>query len=198
MTNENDNIQSVCVYCGSSNDVDETYKVAAEALGRSLAQNNMRVVFGGGNVGLMGIVASSALAEGGEVYGIIPSHIAEKENAHTTLTKLDVVETMHERKQMMVDNSDAFVILPGGLGTMDEFFEIITWWQLGLHNKPIIIANIDGYWQLLIDLVEHLIAKSFARQSDRDHMKVAQTVEDVLGLLVGQKREDGQTKSNLI
>lgn len=191
-------ISGVCVYCGSSENVDQAYKDAAEALGRGLAHGHMRVVFGGGNVGLMGIVASSALAAGGEVHGIIPHHIADKERAHNTLTKLDKVDTMHERKQIMVDNSDAFVILPGGLGTMDEFFEIITWHQLGLHKKPIIIANIEGYWQPLVDLIDHLIAKGFAPESDREHIRVVNTVDEVLAVLQGTSVDEAAAKSDLI
>lgn len=159
--------------------MDEVYRTAAGELGALLADNKIRLVFGGGRVGLMGLVSDSALAHGGEVTGIIPAHIAGKEIAHSGLTELHVVETMHERKQMMVDRSDAFIILPGGLGTMDEFFEVFTWWQLGLHDKPIIIVNVAGYWTKLLQLIDHLIDKNFARPGDRQYLCVIDTVAEV-------------------
>ncbi len=170
---------NICVYCGSSQHVDDAFKQAAAETGKILAENGMGVVYGGGHVGLMGIVADHALAAGGEVIGIIPAHIADKEVAHKSLTELHVVKTMHERKQMMVDRSDAFVILPGGLGTMDEFFEIFTWWQLGLHDKPVILVNINGYWDSLLTLIDHIIAQGFARKTDRDFLNVVATVDDL-------------------
>lgn len=190
------NIKSVCVYCGSSNQVDQDFKDAAAVLGKSLAENGMRTVYGGGHVGLMGIVADTAIQNGGEVIGIIPRHIADKEVAHTSLTELHVVETMHERKQMMVDNADAFLILPGGLGTMDEFFEIFTWWQLGLHDKPIIVVNLKGYWTPLIKLIENIVAEGFARAADLNHMIVVDDINDVQDALANAKSEtiDPQTK----
>ena len=176
-------VKSVCVYCGSSGQVDEIFKQSATALGKIFAEAGIRVVFGGGRVGLMGLVSDAAMMHGGTVIGIIPEHIAEKEIAHSGLTELHVVESMHERKQMMVDRADAFVILPGGLGTMDEFFEILTWWQLGLHDKPIVIANIDGYWTPLLALIDNIIDHKFARQSDREYLSVVDRVEDILDAL---------------
>ena len=191
-------IKSVCVYCGSSNNVDQAYKDAAESLGRELAENNYNLVYGGGNVGLMGIAASAALASGGEVHGIIPGHIADREVAHRTLTKLDVVDTMHERKQMMVDNSDAFIIMPGGLGTMDEFFEIVTWRQLGLHDKPVIIVNVKGYWNDLVALINHLISEGFARPADMDHLTIVDAPEEVVEALKNARPEQISSRSGLI
>lgn len=190
------NIKSVCVYCGSSNNVDKDFKDAAAALGKILAENGMSTVYGGGHVGLMGIVADTAITTGGKVIGIIPKHIADKEIAHTGLTQLHVVDSMHERKQMMVDRSDAFLILPGGLGTMDEFFEIFTWWQLGLHDKPIIIVNLKGYWTPLIKLVENIVTEGFAREADLNHMIIVDDVSDVPEALANAKSEtvDPQTK----
>ena len=176
-------VESVCVYCGSSDHVDQVYKDSAHHLGTLLGSKNIRVVYGGGNVGLMGTVANAALDAGGEVYGIIPSHIADKEVAHHELTKLDVVGSMHERKQLMVDNSDAFVILPGGLGTMDEFFEALTWWQLGLHDKQIIIANIAGYWDPLLSLIDHIVEHKFARGVDQTYLSIVDSIEDVMEAL---------------
>jgi uncharacterized protein (TIGR00730 family) len=154
---------SICVYCGSAADVAQSYKDAAVLLGRLAGEQGIEIVYGGGRVGLMGLVADAALAAGGKVTGIIPRHIVEMEVAHRTLSELIIVETMHQRKRMMVDRSDAFVILPGGLGTLDEAFEILTWKQLQLHDKPIVIANIDGYWDPLLTLVRHGVDEGFVR-----------------------------------
>ncbi len=189
-------IKSVCVYCGSSVNVDDTFKKASKDLGVIMAQENLRLVFGGGHVGLMGIVSDAVLENGGEVIGIIPDHIAEKEIAHSGLTELHVVETMHERKQMMVDRSDAFIIMPGGLGTMDEFFEIFTWWQLGLHDKPIIIINVEGYWTPLLSMLDNIIDHKFARTDDRDYLCVIDGVDEVIQALARapQEKISAQTK----
>ncbi len=189
-------ISSVCVYCGSSAQVDESFKAAATKLGNIIAGQGLKLVYGGGRVGLMGLVSDAVIKAGGSVTGIIPGHIADKEVAHTELTELHVVKTMHERKQMMVDQADAFLILPGGLGTMDEFFEIFTWWQLGLHGKPIIIVNVDGYWTKLLDLIDHIISENFARPADREYLCVVDRVEDVLDALekAPRKAMDVKTK----
>jgi uncharacterized protein (TIGR00730 family) len=171
---------SICVYCGSSADVAQSYKDAAVHLGREAGERGVEVIYGGGRVGLMGLVADAALAAGGKVTGIIPRHILEWEVAHQTLTELIVVENMHQRKMMMFERSEAFVILPGGLGTLDETFEILTWKQLGLHNKPIIVANIDGYWDGLLALVRHGVDEGFIRQR---HARLFIEVGDVAGIL---------------
>ncbi len=154
---------SVCVYCGSSANVAPAYRSAAAALGRKLGDAGVTVVYGGGRVGLMGLVADAALAAGGKVVGVIPRHIAEMEVAHRTLTELIVVDSMHERKRLMADRSEAFLILPGGLGTLDEAFEILTWKQLGLHDRPVVIVNLDGYWDPLIALIRHAAREGFVR-----------------------------------
>ena len=172
-------IEYVCVYCGSSSNVDETYKEAATKLGALLANEDWGVVYGGGKVGLMGLVADSALKNNANVIGIIPSHIKEREVQHEELTELHVVDTMHVRKQMMVDRSQAFVILPGGLGTLDEFFELLTWKQLGLHDKPIIIVNMKGYWDQMIGLMKHIADEGFMRPEDMSMFIVVETVEEV-------------------
>ena len=138
------NIQSVCVYCGSASDGPESHRNAAAQLGAALAENNIRLVFGGGHVGLMGIAADAALAAGGEVIGVIPDFLRDRELGHEGCDDLIVTPSMHSRKQKMAELSDGFAILPGGLGTLDEAFEIITWKQLNLHDKPIVIADIDG------------------------------------------------------
>lgn len=165
-------------------------------MGAVIGRNNMKLVYGGGRVGLMGLVADATLEHGGEVLGIIPNHIKEREVDHPGLTELRVVDTMHERKQLMVDHADAFVILPGGLGTMDEFFEIMTWRQLGLHDKPIVIVNVDGFWNPLLTLIDALIAAGFARSGDRDGLVIVDKVDDVLKALerTPSERLDPQTK----
>lgn len=172
-------IQSVCVYCGSSSRVDQMYKDAASNLGRMIADNGWNVVYGGGRVGLMGLVADSALAAGGKVFGVIPKHIQAREIDHTELTELHIVDSMHIRKQMMVDRADAFVILAGGLGTLDEFFELLTWKQLGLHDKPIVMVNIDGYWDKMIEAIEHIADKKFMRNEDLGMYQIVNSVEEV-------------------
>ncbi len=171
---------SICVYCGSAADVAQTYRDSAVLLGRLAGEHGIEIVYGGGRVGLMGLLADAALAAGGKVTGIIPSHIVEMEVAHRTLTELIVVDTMHERKQMMADRADAFAILPGGLGTLDEAFEILTWKQLGLHAKPIVIANIDGYWGPLMALLRHAVDKGFIRSA---HAELFMEVTEIEALL---------------
>jgi uncharacterized protein (TIGR00730 family) len=173
----------VCVYCGSSNLVAQSFKSSAHSIGTKLAQRGTRVVYGGGHVGLMGIVADSVLKAGGTVIGIIPEHIRAQEVQHNGLTELHVVPDMHTRKRMMVERADAFVILPGGLGTLDETFEILTWKKLKLHNKPVIIFNQDGYWDEMIALIDKTIAEGFSQPADRVLFKVATSVEDLFALL---------------
>ena len=172
-------IKNVCVYCGSSSNVDEAFKEAATKLGKLIASEKWGVVYGGGRVGLMGLVADSALQNGAYVTGIIPSHIEEREVQHDELSELHVVDTMHVRKQMMVDRSQAFVILPGGLGTLDELFELLTWKQLGLHDKPIVIVNMNGYWQKMLDATQNIANEGFMRQEDLTMFTVVQSVDEV-------------------
>lgn len=191
-------IKSVCVYCGSSSKVDEKYKQAARDVGRLIAERGWVTVYGGSATGLMGLTADAALAAGGEVIGAIPSFLHEREVQHTGLTELHVVDTMHERKQKLVDLSDGFVILPGGLGTMDEFFEILTWRQLGVHDKPIVVVNLDGYWDSLKALVDKIVESGFARESDRDQVQFAARVEDVPELLLSAPPSDKDLQSKWI
>ncbi len=172
-------INKVCVYCGSSARVDQVYKDAAVELGQTIAANGWGVVYGGGRVGLMGLVADSALSSGAEVFGIIPRHIQSREIEHTDLTELVIVDTMHVRKQMMVDRADAFVILAGGLGTLDEFFEILTWKQLGLHDKPVVVVNINGYWDKMIEAIRHIASEKFMREEDLTAFCVVNSVAEV-------------------
>lgn len=174
---------SVCVYCGSSSRVAEVFKNAAHALGDGLARRGIQLVYGGGRVGLMGIAADAALAAGGHVVGIIPDHLQTAEVEHVGLSELHVVDSMHTRKRMMVERSDAFIVLPGGLGTLDEAFEILTWKQLRLHDKPVVIVDIDGYWRPLRGLIDHMVAEGFARDESRALFTVVEEVDAVFPAL---------------
>ena len=174
---------SVCVYCGSSNLVAQKFKDSAQAVGLGLAQRHLGIVYGGGHVGLMGIVADSAMKAGAKVIGIIPEHIRAQEVQHEGLTELHVVPDMHTRKRMMVERADAFVILPGGLGTLDECFEILTWKKLKLHNKPIIIFNQDGFWDTMIALIDATIREGFSQPADRALFQVVTSVEEMFATL---------------
>ncbi|MFD1343098.1 LOG family protein [Litorisediminicola beolgyonensis] len=156
---------SVCVYCGSRDGSDPAYAEAADALGRGLAERDWRLVYGAGDVGLMGRVARAAQDAGGETFGVIPTHLLQLEVGKTDLTRFVVTETMHERKKVMVMNADAVMVLPGGAGTLDEFFEVLTWRQLGLHDKPILVLDIAGFWAPLRALVDHVVAQGFAGES---------------------------------
>jgi uncharacterized protein (TIGR00730 family) len=177
-------LRSVCVYCASSSRGPESHKDAARALGRLLAENNIRLVFGGGHVGLMGVVADATLAAGGEVTGVIPGFLRDLELAHDGCDEMIVTESMHSRKLKMAELSDAFIILPGGLGTLDESFEIITWRQLGLHDKPIVVLDLDGYWQPLQALVDHIAANNYMRPNDDAPLyRMVERIDDVLPAL---------------
>lgn len=159
--------ESVCVFAGSSPGARSSYAVAARALGSTLAAAGTRTVFGGASVGLMGAVADAALAAGGEVVGVIPEHLVAHEVAHPSLDMLEVVATMHDRKRRMADLADAFVVLPGGLGTLEEAFEVLTWTQLALHEKPLGFLNVDGYFAQLSDFLDHAAAERFVREEHR-------------------------------
>ena len=157
--------KSVCVYCGSRPGNDPEYMSQAHAIGESLARENWRLVYGAGDVGLMGAVARAAQVAGGKTFGVIPEHLVKWEVGKTDLTQYIVTETMHERKKVMFMNCDAVVVLPGGAGSLDELFEVLTWRQLGLHNKPIILVNTKGYWGPLLSLVDHVVAEGFADET---------------------------------
>lgn len=160
-------IRRLCVFCGSSAGGNPAYAEAARGLGRLLAAEKIRLVYGGGNIGLMGLIADEVLARGGEVIGVIPHGLAVKEVAHERLTELHVVDSMHTRKAMMEELSDGFIALPGGLGTFEEILEIITWSQLGIHDKPCGILNVAGYYDRLIDFLDHAVAEQFFRREQR-------------------------------
>lgn len=171
---------TLCVYCGASSNVNDIYKDAAYECGKILALSGIDVVYGGGRVGLMGIVADAALEHGGRVTGIIPAHLQKKEPKHMHLTELIIVESMHDRKALMEKKSDGFLVLPGGFGTMDETFEILTWKMIGLHNKDVVLLNTTGYWDPFIALADNIIKEGFAQEKDRgfivvDSMKEAIT-----------------------
>jgi uncharacterized protein (TIGR00730 family) len=176
-------IRRVCVYCGSAAAVAPPFRQAASELGRALAGAGIGVVYGGGRVGLMGLLADAALAAGGAVTGIIPARLIAGELAHPGLTELVVVDSMHARKREMAVRADAFAVLPGGVGTLDETFEILSWKQLALHEKPILIVDIAGYWAPLRALLDHLVAHGFARPQIRGLLRVVATVAELMAAL---------------
>lgn len=177
------NFKNVCVYCGASNRASDRYKQAARDVGHILATNGIGLVYGGGRMGLMGMVADSVLDHGGNAIGIIPKHLQDREERHDNLNELHVVDSMHVRKQMMVERSDAFLILPGGYGTLDEAFEILTWKQLGLHKKPIIFLNIYGFWSPLKELKQHLFDESFIKADDLKLFNIIDSVDQIIPTL---------------
>ena len=173
-------LTSLCVYCGARTGTDPAHRAAAERLGTLLGQNRIKLIFGAGSVGLMGVVADASLAAGGVVIGVIPQHLNRVELAHDRLTETHVVNSMHERKQRMFELADAFAVLPGGLGTLDETIEIVTWRQLRLHHKPVILVDHNGYWKPFIDLVDHAVTQGFADPSATQLFAVVNSVEDVI------------------
>jgi len=179
----NTQIRSLCVYCGSSGRGRDSHHEAARRLGRLMAEAGVRLVYGGGRIGMMGLIADAVLAAGGEVVGIIPRFLDQVEVGHSGVSRMIVTDNMHERKERMAELADAFVILPGGLGTLDETFEILTWKQLQLHDKPVVIADIDGYWQPLVDLVDRMIEENYARPEHRNMFRVVGSVDEVLPAL---------------
>ena len=165
-------MKAVCVYCGSATGARPVYAEAAKAFGRALVDNNLALVYGGGRVGLMGLIADEVLAAGGRAVGVIPELLVAKEVGHTDLTELHVVPDMHERKKMMADLSDAFVAMPGGVGTFEEFFEVYTWAQLGYHQKPVGLLDVNGYYDPLMAMLRHTVAEGFMRASLLDMIQV--------------------------
>ena len=178
-------LKRVCVFCGSSPGSLPDYAAAARDCGTVLAQRGLTLVYGGGNVGLMGLVADAALAAGGEVIGVIPRRMVARELAHGSLTTLIPVNTMHERKQRMADLADAFLALPGGIGTMEELFEAFTWLQLGLHRKPVGLLNVAGYYDSLLQFLAHMRGQRFLKPQHLDTLLVGQTTEDLLVRFAG-------------
>lgn len=177
-------IQSVCVYCGASNHAAAIYKQTADRFGQLVATHGLKLVYGGGRVGLMGVVADAVVNGGGEVIGYIPQHLDEYEGGHNGIHELHIVDSMHTRKSKMAENSDAFVILPGGFGTLDELFEILTWRQLGLHHKPIIVMNVNNYWDPLVGLLNNVVDQSFASTSDLRYVQIVTSPEEAAEVLL--------------
>ena len=175
--------KNLCVYCGSSNGHDERFVKLAQDLGKVIGENDHALVYGGGRLGLMGVVANHTMAAGGKAIGYIPDHLDDKEGANTDLDELHIVDSMHTRKMRMSERADAFIILPGGFGTLDELFEIITWRQLKLHNKPIIVINAYGYWDKLQDLFHQVIDNHFALEEHRPYVCFIDSVDQVLDTL---------------
>ncbi|MOA12798.1 LOG family protein YvdD [compost metagenome] len=173
-------IQSICLFCGSNKGTRVAYEQAACELGRTLAQRDIALVYGGGNVGLMGIAADATLAAGGRVIGVIPGFLREKELAHQGLSELHVTQTMHERKALMEDLSGGFVALPGGFGTYDELFEMLTWGQLSVHSKPIGLLNVDGFFDPLLAMIRHGVAEGFVAEGNLQLFVVAATIDELL------------------
>jgi uncharacterized protein (TIGR00730 family) len=176
-------LRRLCVYCGSSGAVEARYREAARELGARLGAAGIELVYGGGRVGLMGLLADAALAAGGRVTGIIPRRLVDAETAHLGVTELVVVDNMHDRKRLMAEKADAFAVLPGGIGTLDELFETLSWKQLGLHDKPLLLVDIGGYWALLRALLDHLVATNFARPQTRELLRVVPSVPALMAVL---------------
>jgi uncharacterized protein (TIGR00730 family) len=181
-------IKSLCVLCGSREGIDPSYREAAIRLGRITAEQGVRLIYGGGSIGLMGVLADAVIDGGGEVIGVIPDFLIRYEVGHQRLTKLVVTESMHERKRRMFEMADAFVVLPGGLGTLDETFEIVTWKQLRLHDSPIVILDVNGYWSPLVSLMQATIAAGFAHPYVAKLVSVVQTPEQVFQTLENAPR----------
>ena len=176
-------IRSACVFCGSAPGARPSYSAAARELGTALAQRGITLVYGGGRLGLMGIVADAALAAGGRVIGVIPRMLISRELAHKGLTQQHVVDTMHERKTLMAELSDGFIGLPGGMGTFDELVEIVTWAQLGLHAKPVVLANIENYFDAMYAMLDYAVREKFVTAESRARWRNAESIDAVMRLL---------------
>jgi uncharacterized protein (TIGR00730 family) len=176
-------ITSLCVYCGSSSHGRASHHTAARRMGEILVEAGIRLIYGGGSVGIMGMLADAVAHGGGEVIGVIPKFLDQLEGRRRDYTELIVTDSMHSRKQRMAELADGFVILPGGLGTLDELFEILTWKQLHLHDKPIVVVNVEGYWTHLNSLLASIVRENYARPEHRDLLRIVETVDDVLPIL---------------
>ena len=190
-------VTRLCVYCGSAAGLDPCYQDAARELGGALAKAGIELIFGGGRVGLMGVLADAVLAGGGRVVGIIPRRLRDAELAHPGAGELVIVGSMHERKRQMAERADAFAILPGGIGTLDETFEILTWRQLGLHDKPIFLVDVAGYWQPLRDLLDHLSAQGFTASLVPKLLEIVPNVAELMRAL-GDVQPAGPPRSELL
>ena len=180
-------MKKIAIYCGSSAGPNEIYRTQAAQLGTSLAENGIHVIFGGGKVGMMGILADAALEAGGKVTGVIPGFLHVKEVAHKGLTELITVDTMHQRKALIENLCDGAIALPGGFGTLDELFEMLTWGQLGLHDKPVGILNTNGFYDQILSAVDRMVAEGFLRDLNRDMVLVSEHIEELLELMHSYK-----------
>lgn len=176
-------IKRVCVYCGSSPGADDSYTTAAAALGKMLAENDIELVYGGASIGVMGAIANAVMENGGKVTGIIPHGLFQREVAHKGISSLLVVDSMHERKALMAQMADALVTLPGGYGTLEELFEMVTWNQIGIHKKPIFLLNTMGFYNPLLEFIQHTIAQGFIRKGQDDIITVAENPSELMYLL---------------
>ncbi len=186
---------SLCVFCGARFGADPATRDTAIRLGGLLAREGITLVYGGGGVGLMGLVANAALSGGAKVVGVIPNFLLQREAGHPALTETIVVETMHERKLQMFERSDAFVVLPGGIGTLEEFFEVLSWRTLGLHSKPIVIVDQGGYWQPLAALLRGVVEGGFAERTHLDHVAFISDLDDLLPTIAAMPRALGPEKT---
>ena len=175
--------KSVCVFCGASNNIPKKFFDIGAEFGKVLASRDITLIYGGGDCGVMGAVANSVMKNGGHVTGVFPVSLRNIENEHQSLTEIVIVNTMHERKQNMFERSDAFIVFPGGFGTMDEMFEILTWKQLLLHNKPVVIFNYQGYWDPLIALMKNIIETGFAKPETTTYYHVVTELEQILDII---------------
>ena len=173
-------IRNLAVFCASAHGALPLYREAAESLGRALAAHDIGLIYGGANVGLMQALADATLAAGGRVTGVIPHVLMDKEVAHQGLTELHVVDTMHTRKALMSEKADGFLILPGGFGTLEEMFEVLAWQTLGLHNKPVVLLNLGGFYDALLAFLDHVVEQGMLKQSNRDVLLTALTLEEAL------------------
>jgi uncharacterized protein (TIGR00730 family) len=176
-------IGRLCVYCGSSRGVDPQFREAARELGTLLAAAGIDLVYGGGRVGLMGLLADAVLTAGGKVTGVIPARLLQAEVAHPGVSEMVVVDSMHDRKRLMAEKADAFAVLPGGIGTLDELFETLSWKQLELHDKPMLLVDIGGYWAPLRALLDHIVVNGFARPQTREFVHVVPSVSALMAAL---------------
>lgn len=187
-------LTSLCVYCGHAMGRDPAYARLADELGRLMATNGIRLIYGGGGIGLMGVLAKSIMDHGGKATGIIPGFLEERESGNRKIDDLRIVDNMHQRKQMMFELADGFVVLPGGFGTLDETFEIVTWRQLGLHNKPIALVNHKDYWSPLLAQIDRSIAEGFVAPHHRDYISVVEGLSELLATL---RKAIGQPQASL-
>jgi uncharacterized protein (TIGR00730 family) len=173
-------IKAICVYCSASSDVDQSYLEVANKFGKFLAESKIKLIYGGGHIGMMGQLADGCLEKNGQVHGVIPEYLQSRELGHKRIQTLDIVPNMHLRKAKMFELSDTVVVLPGGYGTLDETLEVLTWKQLSMHTKPIIVLNHNGFWDPFRILLDHLVEKKFASQKDRQLLRFVNTIEDII------------------